>query len=286
VFPAISNVLHESKQQQVVALGRLGWSLRRIEATTAVRRETISGYLKAAGVAVRRRGAGRRNGRRQIRPPRAARTGRTPPAARLHRDARQRRTATPPGPPPRTPSQVDHLLTHTSGVRDWPGLLPLAEEGVDVMTLILRQRGLNFTPGEEWSYSNSGYELAKEIVARVSGMSSGEFARRRLFEPLGMRSEYVPDILRGTGDRALAYQKDGAGWKEFMRLGNRRAGGALIANAGDLLIWNEALTTGVTRRRFRWLRHLARPLHGVWFVTRGDVQFRAGVGGNARHPGR
>ena len=52
----MSNVLDESIQQQVVALGRLGWSLRRIEAATGVRRETISGYLKGAGVAVRRRG--------------------------------------------------------------------------------------------------------------------------------------------------------------------------------------------------------------------------------------
>jgi transposase len=52
----MSNVLDETKQQQVLALGRLGWSLRRIEAATGVRRETISGYLKAAGVAVRRRG--------------------------------------------------------------------------------------------------------------------------------------------------------------------------------------------------------------------------------------
>ncbi len=55
----MSNVLDETKQQQVIALGRLGWSLRRIEAATGVRRETISGYLRAAGVAVRRRG-GRR----------------------------------------------------------------------------------------------------------------------------------------------------------------------------------------------------------------------------------
>jgi transposase len=52
----MSNVLDETKQQQVMALGRLGWSLRRIEAATGVRREAISGYLKTAGVAVRRRG--------------------------------------------------------------------------------------------------------------------------------------------------------------------------------------------------------------------------------------
>jgi transposase len=52
----MSNVLSDDKRQQVVALGRLGWSLRRIEQATEVRRETASAYLKAAGVAVRGRG--------------------------------------------------------------------------------------------------------------------------------------------------------------------------------------------------------------------------------------
>ena len=49
----MSNVLNEEKQQQVIVLGRLGWSLRRIEQQTGVRRETASAYLKAAGIAVR-----------------------------------------------------------------------------------------------------------------------------------------------------------------------------------------------------------------------------------------
>ena len=52
----MGNVLSDDKKQQVVALGRLGWSLRRIEEATGVRRETVSDYLRAAGVAVRRRG--------------------------------------------------------------------------------------------------------------------------------------------------------------------------------------------------------------------------------------
>jgi hypothetical protein len=52
----MGNVLSDDKKQQVVALGRLGWSLRRIEEATGVRRETVSGYLRAAGVAVRARG--------------------------------------------------------------------------------------------------------------------------------------------------------------------------------------------------------------------------------------
>jgi CubicO group peptidase (beta-lactamase class C family) len=140
---------------------------------------------------------------------------------------------------------LDHLLTHTSGIRDWTGLLPLAEGNPEVLKLILRQRGLNFAPGEEWSYSNSGFVLLKEIVARASGMSFAEFARSRLFEPLGMKSTaYVADILEGVGERALGYQKEGTGWKQYMRLGNARGGGAVISTAGDLLIWNDALTSG------------------------------------------
>src|SRR6188508_2520030 len=55
----MSNVLADDKHHQIVALGRLGWSLRRIERTTGVRRETISGYLKAAGIVVPGRGRGR-----------------------------------------------------------------------------------------------------------------------------------------------------------------------------------------------------------------------------------
>ena len=80
----MSNVLVETKQQQVIALGRLGWSLRRIEGETGVRRETVSGYLKAAGVAVRGRGGWRR-GRRQIRPPRARCPPTRWPPSRLRR---------------------------------------------------------------------------------------------------------------------------------------------------------------------------------------------------------
>src|SRR5437868_7501427 len=52
----MSNVLDDNKQQQILALGRLGWSLRRIEQALAVRRETISGYLKPSGIAVHGRG--------------------------------------------------------------------------------------------------------------------------------------------------------------------------------------------------------------------------------------
>jgi hypothetical protein len=57
----VSNVLNEEKKKQVIALGQLGWALRRIEKATGVRRETAAGYLKAAGIPVRQPGGwGRR----------------------------------------------------------------------------------------------------------------------------------------------------------------------------------------------------------------------------------
>jgi transposase len=70
----MSNVLSDEKKQQVLALGRLGWSLRRIEEATSVRRETASGYLRAAGIAVRPAG-----GRRTVWPPKPATTSGVPP---------------------------------------------------------------------------------------------------------------------------------------------------------------------------------------------------------------
>ena len=64
----MSNVLGDDKQQQVLALGRLGWSLRRIEAATGVRRETASDYLKAAGIRGPRSGRTADGSGRQNRP--------------------------------------------------------------------------------------------------------------------------------------------------------------------------------------------------------------------------
>src|ERR1043165_7437899 len=66
----MANVLSQDKRHQVVALGRLGWSLRRIESGTGVRRETASSYLRAAGVAVRSAG-----GSPQVWPPKPATSG-------------------------------------------------------------------------------------------------------------------------------------------------------------------------------------------------------------------
>lgn len=141
---------------------------------------------------------------------------------------------------------LDHLMAHTSGIRDWTGIFPLTAGNEDALTLILRQRGLNFAPGEKFSYSNSGFVLLKEIVARVSGMAFDEFTQKRLFEPLGMKNTaYRTDLRQVIRNRALAYDKGPNGWNMAIKLDNARGGqGGLMSTPSDLLIWNDALTNG------------------------------------------
>ena len=145
------------------------------------------------------------------------------------------------------PITIDHLLTHTSGIRDWVPLLNWASGDPEVMSMILRQRTLNFVPGTEWSYSNSGYVLLPEIVTRTSGMKFSEFLHQRVLDPLGMKnSRYVDDPDVVIRNRALAYEPQrGGGWRADMRLGNARGGaGALFTTAADLVLWNDALGSG------------------------------------------
>jgi CubicO group peptidase (beta-lactamase class C family) len=141
---------------------------------------------------------------------------------------------------------VDHLLTHTSGLRDWPALLQMATGDPDAFSMILAQRSLNFAPGEEWSYSNSGYVLLPLVVERASGMRFADFVQKRLFDRLGMKSTtYVDDMNAIKQNRALAYQKDGSGWKLGMLVGNARGGaGALATTAEDLVTWTEGIANG------------------------------------------
>lgn len=138
---------------------------------------------------------------------------------------------------------VNHLLTHTSGIRDWTVLLPLAGGKADVLALILRQKGLNFQPGEEWQYSNSNYVLLKEIVTKTAGVPLADFLKQRIFDPLEMNhTTYVEDLRSIIPNRALGYAKKGDTYSLDMLIDDERGGGgALFSTGTDLLRWNEAL---------------------------------------------
>lgn len=149
---------------------------------------------------------------------------------------------------------VDNLLTHTSGLRDWYGVESLSgwptDERVstveDTLQVVTRQRALNHAPGAAFSYTNAGYLLAAIIVQRVSGKSLADFTRERFFTPLGMtHSQWRDDFQRIIPNRAVAYsQSDEGAYGATMPTENVYGQGGLMTTVGDLLIWNDALSSG------------------------------------------
>ena len=114
-----------------------------------------------------------------------------------------------------------------------------------VLEVLSRQKSLNFPSGTEYSYSNSGYNLAAILVTRVAGKPFAEFTRERIFAPLGMtRTEWRDDYTRIVKGRATAYSKAEPGWRTAMPFENVHGNGGLLTTVADLLRWNAALDAG------------------------------------------
>jgi CubicO group peptidase (beta-lactamase class C family) len=108
---------------------------------------------------------------------------------------------------------IRHLCSHTSGLKDQWALLTLAGWRMDdiitseqVMKIISKHKALNFAPGSQFKYSNSGFTLLAEIVKRVSGKSFAEFAKENIFDPLGMENTLIyDDNEKIVKNRAYSY---------------------------------------------------------------------------------
>jgi CubicO group peptidase (beta-lactamase class C family) len=155
------------------------------------------------------------------------------------------------------PITVAQLLGHTSGLRDWEGIVEIAGwprttrvyTGKDALGTAVRQRSLNFQPGSAFSYTNTGYVLLANIVERVSGESLARFSSRHIFNPLGMTStQWRDDFTRVVKRRAVAYNVDSSGYHQLMPLDDVVGPGGLLTTVGDLLKWNEALDAGALGR--------------------------------------
>jgi CubicO group peptidase (beta-lactamase class C family) len=146
------------------------------------------------------------------------------------------------------PLTIRHMLSHTSGLRDWGNVAAIAgwprttrvHTHAHVLDIVSRQRALNFPPGTRWSYSNTGYNLAAVIVSRVSGQPFAEFTRERIFGPLGMtRTSWRDDHTRVVKGRAIAYSDEPDGFHIDMPFEKVHGNGGLLTTVGDLLRWNE-----------------------------------------------
>ena len=146
-----------------------------------------------------------------------------------------------------TPITIRHLLTHTSGLRDQWDLISMARgrfeenritEG-DVMDLLTRQKALNFTPGAEFLYSNSGYTVLAVIVKRVTSISLRDFADVRIFKPLGMtKTHFHDDYTMIVPGRTSAYARGRqGGWRVSVPNFDVYGATSLFTTVGDLLTW-------------------------------------------------
>ena len=150
------------------------------------------------------------------------------------------------------PITIDQLLSHTSGLRDWGDLAfwqgwPRTTRAFtqdDVIDLIRRQRGLNYLPGAEYAYTNSGYNLLTEVVRKASGQSLADFTAARIFKPLGMgKTSWRNDFRRIVKGRAIAYARAPDGWQQQMPFEEGYGNGGLITTVADLQTWNAALAS-------------------------------------------
>ena len=140
-----------------------------------------------------------------------------------------------------------HLIHHTSGIRDWPHAMMLA--GITytdvisfekILRMLYRQQAINFTPGSEYAYSNTGYNLLARVVEVQSGMSFREYTDSRIFEPLGMtRTHFSDDYLEVVPGRAESYSPiaDGGGFQRQPNQLTALASSSLHTNIDDFIRW-------------------------------------------------
>lgn len=140
---------------------------------------------------------------------------------------------------------IRHLMHHVSGMRDQWELLRLAGWRMDdvitqahVNKLVARQASLNFTPGSEFLYCNTGYTLLAEIVSKVSGMTFRQFCEENIFRPLKMSSTHFHDDHEElVPARAYSYAPTEAGFRKSVLSYATVGATSLFTSVHDLAKW-------------------------------------------------
>jgi CubicO group peptidase (beta-lactamase class C family) len=142
---------------------------------------------------------------------------------------------------------IEELLTHTSGLpnnelRDFNKGIAVADTP-DELIATFRDRPLKFTPGTDWSYTNTEYYLLAYIVEKVSGEKYGPYLAHHIFEPLGMKNSGVVPTTTVVNHLAQGYAHDGAIFRhrDYFDRSLEIGAGGVYSTASDMLRWNQAL---------------------------------------------
>ncbi len=160
---------------------------------------------------------------------------------------------------------IRQLLHHTSGVRNYDTLMALAAVDFsgrtgdrEALDIIVRQKELNFTPGSDYLYSNSGYFLLSQIVKKASGKTLREFAAENIFGPLGMTdTQYLDDTTLIVPRRATGYSpKRAGGWELDTSNFEQTGDGAVQTDIEDFVKWDRNFSDGrvLGAQGLQWLQ--------------------------------
>ncbi len=149
-------------------------------------------------------------------------------------------------PPAWTNITLRHLLTHTSGIKNYTTL-----DGFELTRHLSQSQfihkmadvPMDFQPGEKWSYCNSAFNLLGFVIEDVSGQKYWDYMQRRIFGPLGMTNTSNRDPRNIIPNRASGYETDRAGHyiNRDYDLTDIFSAGAIVSTVGDLAKWNAAL---------------------------------------------
>ena len=146
---------------------------------------------------------------------------------------------------------IEHLLTHTSGIKSYTNMeewLPLWRKDMTPREIIdmSRDKPFEFNPGERWNYNNSGYVMLGAIIEKVSGRTYEEFINANIFTPLGMDHSFYDNTERVIPRRVPGYQKGNDGFVNapYLSMTQPYAAGSLLSSVDDLAIWNDAVFSG------------------------------------------
>ncbi len=140
-----------------------------------------------------------------------------------------------------------HLMHNTSGIRDMLEIMRLGGMDLsvpckpeDLLAGVCRQRGLNFTPGSRYLYSNSNFMLLGRIVEQVSGERFGDFLDCRVFAPLGMNAtRHVESTTDVVPNLATGYlPAPNGGWRRAQQGYPLHGEGGLVSSVADLALWH------------------------------------------------
>jgi len=145
---------------------------------------------------------------------------------------------------------IEHLLTHTSGIKSYTSLpewIPLWRKDMPTseMIALFKDKPMDFAPGERYAYNNSAYFLLGAIIEKISGQTYADFIEKNIFAPLGMKHSYYDDTARIIPRRVAGYSKgkDGFVNAAYLSMSQPYAAGSLVSSVDDLALWDAALYT-------------------------------------------